>query len=50
MRERFRWLTAVRSTVIQMSPVHAGHCDDADQMMERLLDKMVRIRPSARGH
>ena len=45
MRERFRWLTAVRSTVIQMSPVHAGHCDE-----ERLLDKMVRIRPSARGH
>ena len=26
--ERFRWLTANRSTVIQFSPVHPGLCED----------------------
>src|SRR6266511_3462738 len=26
--ERFHWLTAPRSTVIQTSPVHVGRCDD----------------------
>ena len=41
-RERFRWLTAPRSTVIQTSPVHSGRCDDHATMLERLLDAMVR--------
>ena len=41
-RERFRWLTAPRSTVIQTSPVHSGRCDDHSTMLERLLDAMVR--------
>lgn len=41
-RERFRWLTAVRSTIIQTSPVHGGRCTDAVAMLERLLDTMVR--------
>lgn len=41
-RERFYWLTAQRSTIIQTSPVHTGFCTDAREMLERLFDKMVR--------
>lgn len=41
-RERFYWLTAQRSTIIQTSPVHTGFCSDAGEMLERLFDKMVR--------
>lgn len=41
-RERFHWLTAPRSTIIQTSPVHTGRCDDPAALIERLLDKMVR--------
>ncbi|MDQ3800083.1 MAG: DUF3037 domain-containing protein [Acidobacteriota bacterium] len=40
-RERFYWLTAPRSTIIQTSPVHSGFCTDAGEMLERLFDKMV---------
>jgi hypothetical protein len=42
-RERFRWLTAVRSTVIQCSPVHTGRCDEADVTIDGLMDRMVRV-------
>ncbi len=41
-RERFHWLTAPRSTMIQTSPVHTGRCVDSIAMLERLLDTMVR--------
>jgi hypothetical protein len=41
-RERFRWLTAPRSTVIQVSPAHAGRSADPAAALERLLDNMVR--------
>jgi hypothetical protein len=41
-RERFRWLTAERSTVIQCSPVHTGQCAPDEDVVERLLDRMVR--------
>ncbi len=41
-RERFHWLVAPRSTVIQTSPVHTGYCSDPGALMERLLDAMVR--------
>jgi Protein of unknown function (DUF3037) len=40
--ERFRWLTAPRSTIIQTSPVHTGLTDDPAAELERLLDVMVR--------
>ncbi|HEX8369299.1 MAG TPA: DUF3037 domain-containing protein [Pyrinomonadaceae bacterium] len=40
-RERFYWLTAQRSTIIQTSPVHTGFCDDAGDVLRRLFDKMV---------
>jgi hypothetical protein len=41
-KERFRWLVAPRSTVIQTSPAHAGRCDDPAGLLEHLLDTMVR--------
>lgn len=40
--ERFHWLTAPRSTVIQTSPVHVGHCEDPAQAVEELLAAYVR--------
>lgn len=44
-RERFHWLVAPRSTIIQVSPVHSGLCDDPERALERLMDGMVRRRP-----
>ena len=41
-RERFHWLTAPRSTIIQCSPVHTGQCRDGEDVVERLLETMVR--------
>ena len=41
-RERFYWLTAPRSTIIQTSSVHTGFCSDAGEMLEHLFNKMVR--------
>jgi Protein of unknown function (DUF3037) len=41
-RERFHWLVAPRSTVIQVSPVHAGLCEDPERALEHLVDRMVR--------
>ena len=40
--ERFHWLTAPRSTVIQTSPVHEGVCSDPEAALEDLLDAYVR--------
>lgn len=41
-RERFRWLTAPRSTLIQCSPAHTGQCADPETLVEHLLATMVR--------
>ncbi|MGC3981714.1 MAG: DUF3037 domain-containing protein [Steroidobacteraceae bacterium] len=41
-RERFHWLIAPRSTVIQMSPGHSGRCAEPNAALEHLLEKMVR--------
>ena len=40
-RQRFHWLVAPRSTVIQTSPVHTGRCDDAAAALDHLLATMV---------
>lgn len=45
-RQRFDWLVAPRSTVVQTSPVHSGLCDDPEGAIEHLLDRMVRPPPS----
>jgi hypothetical protein len=39
--ERFHWLTAPRSTVIQLSPVHSGICDDPAAEADRLFARFV---------
>lgn len=39
--ERFYWLVAPRSTVIQCSPVHSGLCSNPETALERLLAQMV---------
>ena len=41
-RERFHWLVAPRSTIIQTSPAHSGCCKDPAAVLEHLLDTMVR--------
>jgi hypothetical protein len=45
-RERFHWLVAPRSTIIQTSSVHTGRSDEPSLVLERLLQKMVRPRTS----
>ena len=40
--ERFHWLTAPSSTVIQPSEVHTGLCDDPAAEMEHLFERLVR--------
>lgn len=41
-RERFDWLVAPRSTIIQTSAVHSGRCNDVAATLEWLLEAMVR--------
>jgi hypothetical protein len=41
-RERFDWLVAPRSTIIQTSKVHTGRCTDPATLLEHLLKTMVR--------
>ncbi len=41
MAERFRWLTATRSTIVQTSPVHPGRCADAGETLARLFAQLV---------
>ena len=41
-RERFHWLVAPRSTTIQTSPVHTGWCENPNEVLEHLLNTMVR--------
>ena len=41
-RERFHWLVAPRSAVIQLSPAHTGRCVDPDALLARLMETMVR--------
>lgn len=41
-RERFHWLVAPRSTTIQVSAVHTGSCKDPTEVLEHLLNTMVR--------
>jgi hypothetical protein len=41
--ERFRWLAAPRSTVVQPSPVHTGLTADPAAELQRLFELMVRL-------
>lgn len=40
--QRFRWLTAPRSTVVHTGPVHSGLTADPVPEVERLVDLLVR--------
>ncbi len=40
--QRFGWLAAPRSTMIQPGPVHGGLADDPDIELARLVDMLVR--------
>jgi hypothetical protein len=40
--ERFHWLVAPRSTIIQTSPVHVGQTNDPPQALDELLVGLVR--------
>ena len=35
-RERFHWLVAARSTMIQTSPTHTGLCEGTGDLLDRL--------------
>jgi hypothetical protein len=41
LRERWHWLVAPRSTMIQVSPVHTGLCEDPREAMERVTRAMT---------
>jgi hypothetical protein len=44
-RERFHWLVAPRSTMVQTSPVHTGRCSDLNSVLARLMATTVSRRP-----
>ncbi|WP_202703280.1 DUF3037 domain-containing protein [Flavobacterium sp. UGB4466] len=39
--ERFRWLTAIRSSAIQTSRPHPGLCQDLGKTIQRLFEELV---------
>lgn len=41
-RERFHWLVAPKSTIVQTSPVHSGQCGDLETALEHLMNRMIR--------
>lgn len=40
--ERFRWLVAPRSTILQTSAAHGGLCENPEALLEWLLERQVR--------
>ena len=40
-RERFPWLVAPRSTMVQVSPVHTGLTDDPARALDEVFRRMV---------
>ena len=43
LRERFHWLVAPRSTIIQVSPVHVGLCESPERALDELFRQMVLV-------
>ena len=41
LRERFHWLVAPRSTMIQVSPVHSGMCEAPEKALDDLFRRAV---------
>ncbi len=46
--ERFGWLTAPASTIVQPGPVHGGACPDPAVALEELFDRLVAL-PGGEG-
>jgi Protein of unknown function (DUF3037) len=42
-RERFHWLVAPRSTIIQVSPVHSGLCEAPHIGLDKLFEQLVLV-------
>ncbi|HKH47518.1 MAG TPA: DUF3037 domain-containing protein [Thermoanaerobaculia bacterium] len=43
LRERFHWLVSPRSTMIQVSPVHSGLCEEPERALDELFRRMVLV-------
>lgn len=43
LQERFRWLAAPRSTIVQPSPVHCGMCTDPVVALDHIMRHMVQL-------
>jgi hypothetical protein len=41
LRERFHWLVAPRSTIIQISPVHGGICTEPENILDELMQSFA---------
>lgn len=44
LRERYHWLVAPRSSMLQTSPAHGGRADDLAREVDRLFGLLVRPR------
>jgi Protein of unknown function (DUF3037) len=44
-RERFHWLVSPRSTIIQVSPVHSGICEEPENTVDKLAERLLGIPP-----
>ena len=49
-RERFHWLVSPRSTMIQVSPVHTGMCDQPEAALNEVFRRLVLTNPPATSH
>ena len=47
-RERWHWLVAPRSTIIQLGPAHAGLCEEPRAALEHLFARLVLV-PTGSG-
>lgn len=43
LTERWHWIVAPSSSMIQAGPVHTGRCSQPDQMLERVFAEQVAI-------
>ena len=43
-RERWHWVVAPRSTILQTSPAHTGLCERPEEELKRLVEQVVRQR------
>ena len=41
MPDRFRWLAATKSTILQCSPTHPGLCNDPETELKDLFNRYV---------